>query len=354
MGLNLYRRIECNSESRALIPSKPGIYRFINRQEKIIYIGATKNLKKRVSQYFNKIPGENNKKDQIKNLTQFIEFQEYNSQESAFEAERIEIWTNRPRLNIRNNRVYSFSYIILRENPHKHIICANNYRNLEIKPEDKIIRINTHLNDLLEKINLLRKIFPFCIQKNQGVCWDNQINLCNNECNVERSLSSKDSKNIHLKLLSIFSSKEDRDISELEKKMRNHLKSYNFEEAKKIYHLIQSIKGLQRRYGGIGIIHDKSTFYFKENKNNQNFSVEIKLYQKEKLVLRKNSNLKRISNISQDILILYFIQGFYQKTNYCPNKIFMNLTLHNEPMMTFKNWMQRFFQKKIDIQMERS
>ncbi|MHA2054057.1 MAG: hypothetical protein ACW99F_10710, partial [Candidatus Hodarchaeales archaeon] len=228
------------------------------------------------------------------------------------------------------------------------------YRNFEIKPEDKIIRINTHLNDLLEKINLVRRIFPFCIQNNQGVCWDNQINLCKNECNVERSLSSKDSENVLLKLLAILSSKEDRDISELEKKMRNYLRSYQFEEAKKINNLIQSIKGLQRRYGGIGIIHDKSIFYFKENKNSKNISIEIQLYQKEKLVLRKNSNLKRISNISQDILILYFIQGFYQKTNYCPNKILMNLTLNNEPMMTFKSWMERFFQKKIDVQMGRS
>ena len=35
-----------------LLPSLPGVYRFINRDGKIIYIGKAKNLKTRVSQYF--------------------------------------------------------------------------------------------------------------------------------------------------------------------------------------------------------------------------------------------------------------------------------------------------------------
>jgi len=38
------------------LPEKPGIYQFINDEEQIIYIGKAKNLKKRVSSYFQKAP----------------------------------------------------------------------------------------------------------------------------------------------------------------------------------------------------------------------------------------------------------------------------------------------------------
>jgi excinuclease ABC subunit C len=38
------------------LPEKPGIYQFINEEDKIIYIGKAKNLKKRVSSYFQKSP----------------------------------------------------------------------------------------------------------------------------------------------------------------------------------------------------------------------------------------------------------------------------------------------------------
>lgn len=36
------------------LPSKPGVYKFINKDEKIIYVGKAKNLKKRVNSYFSK------------------------------------------------------------------------------------------------------------------------------------------------------------------------------------------------------------------------------------------------------------------------------------------------------------
>jgi excinuclease ABC subunit C len=36
----------------ALLPDKPGVYQMKDADDKIIYIGKAKNLKKRVSQYF--------------------------------------------------------------------------------------------------------------------------------------------------------------------------------------------------------------------------------------------------------------------------------------------------------------
>ncbi|MFM8917814.1 MAG: GIY-YIG nuclease family protein, partial [Bacteroidota bacterium] len=37
----------------SLLPDDPGIYQFFNKEGTIIYVGKAKNLKKRVSSYFN-------------------------------------------------------------------------------------------------------------------------------------------------------------------------------------------------------------------------------------------------------------------------------------------------------------
>ncbi len=41
------------------IPNSPGVYQFVNKEKKILYVGKSKNLKKRVKSYFQK---EQNKK----------------------------------------------------------------------------------------------------------------------------------------------------------------------------------------------------------------------------------------------------------------------------------------------------
>ena len=54
-------------------PESPGIYKFFDERNKILYIGKAKNIKKRVSSYLNVRKGEGKRLTKLKSNIKFIE-----------------------------------------------------------------------------------------------------------------------------------------------------------------------------------------------------------------------------------------------------------------------------------------
>ena len=94
-----------------LLPDKPGIYKFFNTKNILIYVGKAKNIKKRVSSYFTK-HSNSNRKTQI--LVKEITRIEYTVSETEFDAFLLEnnlIKENQPKYNILLKDDKSFPYI---------------------------------------------------------------------------------------------------------------------------------------------------------------------------------------------------------------------------------------------------
>lgn len=68
---------------RESLPNQPGIYKYLNEQGEIIYIGKAKDLKKRVSSYFTNNMHSNRIKRMIHFITKF-EFVIVDTEQDAF------------------------------------------------------------------------------------------------------------------------------------------------------------------------------------------------------------------------------------------------------------------------------
>lgn len=104
---------ESFSKIAPTIPHQPGIYKYFDVDNKIIYVGKAKNLRKRVSSYFNKT-FTNYKTHELVQRIEKIEFTIVNSEQDAFLLENSLIKQFQPRYNIDLKDDKSYPYIVIR------------------------------------------------------------------------------------------------------------------------------------------------------------------------------------------------------------------------------------------------
>jgi excinuclease ABC subunit C len=106
------------------LPKFPGVYKFHNTTGEIIYVGKAKNLKNRVSSYFNKSSNHNRKTIRLIREIEKIEIAIVNSEFDALLLENSLIKELQPKYNILLKDDKSFPYLCITNEPFPRIIST--------------------------------------------------------------------------------------------------------------------------------------------------------------------------------------------------------------------------------------
>ncbi len=234
------------------IPEATGVYLFLDKRKKILYIGKAINLKKRISTYFYqkkhevKVEKLISKVDSIQTIT-------VNSEFDALLLEAKLIKQNQPKYNSiwKDDKHYlyikiskeKFPKILLsRRNDDKTAIYYGPY------PSSKIAK---------ELLYMIRRIIPFCSQKKieSKACFYTHLNLCN-PCPADIIKLSgrkyKDKFNTYQrnikKIKLILSGKSDKLTSYLKKQMMFLARQKKFEQAIIIREKLKELEFLTKNY----------------------------------------------------------------------------------------------------------
>ncbi len=348
MHTQVFNRVSTPLKDFSIIPTSPGIYRFLDEYQDILYIGASKNLQKRISQYFKRSKLMKKKYSQIQILTRYIEYQECCNEEVAFETERIQIWTNQPRLNVRNNGIHSFSYLILRKMPHIHLLTSTEEVLPKLKEHDEIYRINIHFKKLQILVEQIRRNLKFCTSTDTRSCWEYQLNLCTRNCDQIKSRDDQIEANNEKKLINALKSSSSELISEWTEYIEFLIDHMEFEEAQRVCTSLKALKVLKRRFVGVGHPYDQNTFIFKISADSTKLiPTTIYSYQNGKIVSKNTHIAQRTENMSLEVFILYYLQEYFQKNTTIPKKVTINHQLDSKNQFRLKKWMRRYFHKPV-------
>lgn len=109
-----------------VLPNKPGVYQYFDADGKIIYVGKAKDLKKRVSSYFNKDQTQSGKVQVLVKRIRDIRFIVTNSEGEALLLENNLIKEFQPRYNILLKDDKTYPWIILKKEPFPRIFYTRN------------------------------------------------------------------------------------------------------------------------------------------------------------------------------------------------------------------------------------
>lgn len=167
------------------LPSVTGVYYLHNQQGEIIYIGKSKNIRKRVNQHFT---NDHHRSKQIQKEVASVSFEATGNELIALLKENEEIKLNKPKFNKTSSKPV-FSYALYK------FIDENGFINLKISRADARKQNITTFNGLQQAKSVLENIvesYRLCqrytsLNNGSNTCFSYTVKGCNGACNEAES-----------------------------------------------------------------------------------------------------------------------------------------------------------------------
>ncbi len=267
---DLKRGLENLKRHIKIAPENPGVYRMINAEGKVLYVGKAKNIKKRIVAYshINKLP---KRLQQMVAQIDHMEFIVVDTEARALLVENELIKKFSPPYNILLKDDKTFPYLMIDENsPYPRLSKYRGERkdkNRYFGPFANVLAVNAAV-DILQKVFLLRSCRDNVFKNRQRPCLMYQIKRCSAPC-VDK-ISQQDYKELVKKAIAFLEGKNADIQKELSAQMMAASERQDFETALAIRDRIRALSAIQTRqnveYAGlvstdiIGIAEESNLF----------------------------------------------------------------------------------------------
>jgi len=233
------------------IPTQPGIYKYFDAANELLYVGKAKHLRKRVSSYFSKT-FTSYKTHELVNRIHHIEFTIVSNEQDAFHLENSLIKEYQPRFNINLKDDKSYPYIVIKNEPFPRVFFTRrkvNDGSQYFGPYTSVNKVR-ELLDFIKQHILLRTCKLNLTENNikKGkfkVCLEYHLGNCKGPC---EGLQSAEDYNEELKqLANLLKGNLSPVLQHFKKEMQELAANMQFEKAEHYRKRIEHLQGYQSR-----------------------------------------------------------------------------------------------------------
>ncbi|MFH6986178.1 excinuclease ABC subunit UvrC [Flavobacterium collinsii] len=233
------------------LPDNPGVYQYYDKDGKILYVGKAKNLKKRVSSYFNKIHDTAKTNVLVKKIVT-IKHIVVPTETDALLLENNLIKTLQPRYNVLLRDDKSYPWLCIKKEPFSRIF----YTRKMVKDGSEYFGPYTSFKTVHTILDLIKELYPlrtcnFDLSRSNidsgkfKVCLEYHIGNCKGPCEGLESLEDYQRQVDAIREILKGNFKES--MKDFKRLMTQYAKDLRFEEAQKIKEKIDVLENYQSR-----------------------------------------------------------------------------------------------------------
>lgn len=250
----------------AVLPAKPGVYRYFDKDGTLIYVGKAKNLKRRVSSYFNK--EQTGKTKVLVSKIADLEYSIVDSESEALLLENTMIKQYKPRYNIMLKDDKTYPWICVKNEPFPRVFLTrkkNNDGSDYFGPYPSV-RTAHLLLDLLSQVYRMRTcrtaLTETGVEKGKyKVCLDYHIHKCGGPC--EGHVSVEAYRQMVSEIKEIFRGNLRSVLQDLKTRMMEHAAKLQFEDAQALKEKYDLLEAYRSRSTVVSAtIHDVEVFSY--------------------------------------------------------------------------------------------
>ena len=233
------------------LPSDPGVYQYFDKNNTVIYVGKAKNLKRRVTSYFNKVH-ENAKTRILVKKIHRMEHIVVPSEVDALLLENSLIKKYRPRYNILLKDDKTYPWICIKKEPFPRVFSTRKV----IQDGSQYFGPYPNVKTVYTLLELIRGLYPIrtCnydlskekVQKQSyKVCLEYHIGNCMAPCEAKVSVENYN-QNISA-IRDIIKGNFRRSLDQFKSQMKQYATAMEFEKAQEIKEKLESLENYQAK-----------------------------------------------------------------------------------------------------------
>jgi len=327
-----------------LLPMSPGIYKFLDSEKEVLYIGKAKDLKKRVKSYYSKSKGQSQKVKRLNSESVYLDITITSSELEALLLEQHLIKEEKPKYNVQFKDDKGYPWIKISTNSSYpsaiSFLGRKDSKDKYFGPFPSSFAVKNSLK-IIQKIFKIRDCKDSFFKNRKRPCLQYEIGRCSAPCVKE--ISKEDYLTDVDQAMDLLKGKANNLLEVFYVEMDSHSSSKSYEKAADYRNKISSLREIQRDQSIAGYIKDKDAICISHSGK----IIKIGVTSVRGGWIVSHKNFSEENALLKEGLLDSFLSSYYTSEIECPSTILVAEELYDKN--TLQIALSEFHKKKIHI-----